>query len=105
MRRKKKKDKRTIVLDFTNITDKEALHEMLMKSFGFPDMYGRNWDAFWDGISGLVQAPDKLVLANWECMVSNLPNDADILTEILERYNEENSEHPIVIEYRNMQDV
>ncbi|GAA1737356.1 barstar family protein [Aeromicrobium alkaliterrae] len=44
----KRHDYRLIVIDGTAMKSSEAAHEVLQKAFGFPDWYGRNWDAFSD---------------------------------------------------------
>ena len=33
---------------FTRMTSRTTAHEALARAFGFPDHYGRNWDAFSD---------------------------------------------------------
>ncbi|MFE9574497.1 barstar family protein [Streptomyces sp. NPDC006692] len=32
--------------------------QALEREFDFPYFYGRNWDAFWDAVTGLVEIPD-----------------------------------------------
>lgn len=46
---------RLIVLDGTVMTSNDAAHETLQKAFGFPDWYGRNWDAFSDCFEDFAQ--------------------------------------------------
>lgn len=47
------------VLDLTGTED---LHATLARAFGFPEWYGKNWDAFWDAITGLVRLPERMVV-------------------------------------------
>ena len=35
-------------IDLTMIENENQLHELMANCFGFPDFYGKNWDAFWD---------------------------------------------------------
>ncbi|HHE1265358.1 TPA: barstar family protein [Vibrio parahaemolyticus] len=38
----------TMRIDLTMIENENQLHELMANYFGFPDYYGKNWDAFWD---------------------------------------------------------
>ena len=62
----------------------EELHTLLAESLGFPKFYGRNWDAFWDAITGLVAMPRRLRLVGWEVLASRLPADARLMRECLD---------------------
>ena len=77
-----------IIIDITEISDSKELQLVLKKELGFPDFYGLNWDAFWDAITGLVELPDKLVLIGWTELESKLPDDARIMRELLDKFNE-----------------
>lgn len=37
-----------VVLDFSAAAGMEEIHEMLREGFGFPEYYGKNWDALHD---------------------------------------------------------
>ena len=37
-----------IILDFNKNRNLWDIHVMLKEKFGFPDYYGKNWDALWD---------------------------------------------------------
>ena len=41
-------ENRTIILDFSKADSVREVHELLKKAFGFPEYYGRNWDALHD---------------------------------------------------------
>ena len=43
----------TIKIDFSNIETLDDLHDVLFKTFGFPDFYGRNIHALIDCISSI----------------------------------------------------
>ena len=38
----------TIKIDFSDCIYVDDIHGKLKTSFGFPDYYGKNWDALWD---------------------------------------------------------
>ena len=40
-----------ITLDFTNCKYLGEMHLRIKNTFGFPEYYGQNWDAFWDLLS------------------------------------------------------
>lgn len=78
-------------LDVGNIQDSNALHSLLKTELEFPDFYGMNWDAFWDAITGLVELPETLCFEGWESLKTVLPEDTQILSNLLIKFNEE---HP-----------
>ena len=73
-----------ITIDLTNITESKELQFLLMERLNFPGWYGCNWDAFWDGITGLVQMPEVLSLVGWSIMEERLPMDAKLMKECLD---------------------
>ncbi len=73
-----------VVIDLRNVRTAKTLHRLLMKSLGFPDWYGRNWDAFWDAITGLVEMPIVLRLNGWEEFASRLSRDARLMKACLD---------------------
>lgn len=83
----------TVVIDLSNVTCKSELHALLAESLSFPSHYGKNWDAFWDSITGLVEMPEVLELRGIEKLQRALPEDAVHLTTLL---NELGEEHPLI---------
>jgi ribonuclease inhibitor len=71
-------------IDLTGVTTRESLHAALASALGFPDFYGRNWAAFWDAITGLVEMPHRLVLRGWVAFEARLPEEAKCLRGCLE---------------------
>ncbi|MFE6156135.1 barstar family protein [Streptomyces sp. NPDC057889] len=51
-----------ITIDVSGLLDERALHQLLPQELGFPDFYGKNWDAFWgrDHRPGLDPRPSAL---------------------------------------------
>ena len=79
--------KKYVVIDVENIKDPQELHKVLKAELGFPHFYGMSWDAFWDAITGLVQLPEVTIIKGHKLLRENLPQDAEILVNTLERYN------------------
>ena len=74
----------SVEIDLTAVTTRESLHAVLASALGFPDFYGRNWAAFWDAITGLVEMPRQLVLRGWATFEDRLPEEAKSLRGCLE---------------------
>jgi RNAse (barnase) inhibitor barstar len=49
---------RRLEVDGRRLTDRAAAHAHLAEVFGFPDWYGRNWDAFHDCLHDFVAEHD-----------------------------------------------
>ncbi len=73
-----------IIINLEPIQSAHELHEVLRDALDFPDWYGRNWDAFWDAITGLIEMPTKLELHGWHSLEVRLPRDAQHLSSALE---------------------
>ncbi|WP_017557454.1 barstar family protein [Nocardiopsis baichengensis] len=76
-------------IDVGYVSSSHRLHMILKLALGFPDMYGHNWNAFWDAITGLVPIPGRIRLCGWSELVETLPDDAHLLHEQFLRYQEE----------------
>ncbi|WP_086347928.1 barstar family protein [Candidatus Enterococcus clewellii] len=84
--------KKLVFIDVEKITSRVALHVTLKEALAFPDFYGKNWAAFWDAITGLVELPEKIVFKNWQAFVQNLPEEAEYLKRILADFNHKHPE-------------
>ncbi|MBU1308672.1 MAG: barstar family protein, partial [Gammaproteobacteria bacterium] len=60
-------------IDLSNIQNETVLHEQLAARLGFPNFYGKNWDAFWDSITGLVELPAQIKFTGTDSFKANLP--------------------------------
>lgn len=78
-----------IAIDVGGVEDESQLHALLARELEFPSFYGRNWDAFWDVVSGLVEIPDHLLFVGWAHLCEVLPRGAATLTAVLRRYRSE----------------
>ena len=74
-----------MTIDLSDIHSPRQLHASLATALAFPSMYGMNWDAFWDTITGLVDMPQQLELRGWQDFATRLPADAALLQSILAR--------------------
>ena len=74
-----------VTIDLSDINSSRQLHASLATALAFPSMYGMNWDAFWDAITGLVDMPQQLELRGWQAFAARLPAEAAILQRILAR--------------------
>ena len=79
--------KKYVVINVENVKDSQELHNLLKSELEFPHFYGMSWDAFWDAITGLVQLPEVTIIKGYKILKKDLPQDAEILVNTLERYN------------------
>ncbi|WP_017904433.1 barstar family protein [Pseudomonas asplenii] len=73
-----------VEVDLRSAESSDEVHSTLSNALEFPGWYGRNWDAFWDAITGLVPMPRRLKILGWESFSRRLPNDARLLKECLD---------------------
>lgn len=75
-----------LVLDLSAVATADDLHSILASSLGFPDWYGRNWDAFRDCVTDpeLSSIPPQLHVHGFAELSSSLPREARLLRECLE---------------------
>lgn len=71
-------------IELGDIESIAQLHMRLMEKLNFPDWYGRNWDAFWDAITALVDMPLILRLKNWSEFERRFPRDAKLMNDCLQ---------------------
>lgn len=90
---------KTITIDVSQVKSKLELHNLLAESLSFPSFYGKNWDAFWDTITGLVEMPDILELRGIEQLKRTLPKDAVQLITCLNALNEDYPEIRCAVRY------
>lgn len=69
-----------------NISSLKELHEKIKDKFGFSQYYGMNWDALRDFLRE-TELPEKIIFDGWSHMVKIMPEDSDILQNILEEYS------------------
>jgi RNAse (barnase) inhibitor barstar len=89
----------TVEIDLSAVATADDLQTVLAVSLGFPDWYGRNWNAFWDGITGLVAMPHQLRLTGWAGLTARLPDEARLLRDCLEDMARQYPESAAAVEY------
>ena len=67
---------RKVSIDVSRVKTKQELHELLAGELSFPSFYGKNWDAFWDTITDLVEMPQILEISGLDALERTLPKDA-----------------------------
>ncbi|UPT55881.1 barstar family protein [Dickeya zeae] len=55
-----------VVLDGLLIESEDDFHDLIAKELNLPIWYGRNLDALWDALTGMVERPVSLVWLNSE---------------------------------------
>jgi ribonuclease inhibitor len=80
----RKMRKPLIAVDMSEIASIDHLHQVLCEALDFPDWYGKNWDAFWDSITGLIEMPEQLQLIGWGVYAKRFPQDARIMKKCLD---------------------
>ncbi len=81
-------DKKQIILDLTDCKYLMELHERIKTAFGFPDWYGKNFDAFYDLLRSECSA-EKLMIKGFYTVNKELAPSLKIMADILERFSEE----------------
>ncbi len=80
---------KTTEIDLRDLQTVEQLHAQLQEKLNFPAFYGKNWDAFWDAITGLVELPERVRLLGWRSFEAQFPNDAAMMRERFSDYRQE----------------
>jgi ribonuclease inhibitor len=78
-------------IDLTSVNSRESLHEALRTALGFPEWYGKNWDAFWDCVRDpdLSSVPLSLKLRRSPRLAEALPREYRLFRKCLEDLNRE----------------
>ena len=80
-----------VVVDLSKIETPEGLHTLLAERLGFPDYYGKNWDAFDEcfGDEASSPLPEAVRFVGMKALEVRLPREAQLLRSSL-------VEHPAV---------
>ena len=89
----------TVEIDLSTVQSVAELHIVFQERFQFPGFYGRNWDAFWDSITGLVKLPDRVRFLGWLTFESRFPRDARIMRKCFSDYRHLLGERASEIDY------
>jgi len=55
-----------VILDGLSIQSEDDFHDAIENAFDLPGWYGRNLDALWDVLTGMVERPVNLIWMNSE---------------------------------------
>ncbi|MFD7714051.1 barstar family protein [Streptomyces sp. NPDC059785] len=77
-----------LAIDVSCVLSEDELHGLLKREFGFPSFYGRNWDAFWDAVSGLA-IPDHVRFLGWASFLEHVPGGGRMLRRQLDNLRDE----------------
>lgn len=88
-----------VTVELSDVSSSLELQNRLMSSFDFPGWYGRNWDAFWDAITGLVEMPHRLRFVGWADFADRNPRNAKQLRECLAKLRAELPTHAATVAY------
>ncbi|PGS03613.1 MULTISPECIES: barstar family protein [Bacillus] len=80
--------KEEILINVGNVSNEQELQKLLKEKLDSPNFYGENWNAFWDTITGLVELPETIVFKNWGEFERKLSEDANLLKNMLNKFNE-----------------
>jgi RNAse (barnase) inhibitor barstar len=81
---------RVVRFDGATITDRESFHREVADAFGFPDYYGRNWDAFDECFGELEMTPHLAVV--WTDADRLAANDLTTFAEAACMFNDHSQE-------------
>jgi RNAse (barnase) inhibitor barstar len=76
-------------IDVSLVDSVAELHDLLARELDFPSFYGKNWNAFWDAITGLVEMPELLIIDGWSNVSTRWPDDANQLVGCLRDLNKQ----------------
>ncbi|AYZ73343.1 barnase inhibitor [Fusobacterium necrophorum] len=84
--KKRYEQKKEVLINCYEINNKLELIYSIKKALNFPQHCGSNWNAIEDFIYDII-LPKKIILYNWNNIKEKLPQDAIILTRILDKIN------------------
>ena len=80
------KHKEKYILDFSGVKTWIDIHATIEKEFDFPDYYGRNWSAFWDCMTDLIDSDGlNIEIIGLDKIYGDYKKDVDLLIKILKR--------------------
>lgn len=85
----------SIVLDGTQVSDREEMHKIFRDALGLEDFYGCNMDALYDVLSTYSE-PIEINLLEEEALYANVPFYAERLVELIKVAAEENEPYIII---------
>jgi RNAse (barnase) inhibitor barstar len=75
-------------VDVASVSTREELHSVLSGAFGFPDYYGRDWDAFDECIRD-VALPPHVEITGLASLHARLPRESELLERCVRDFAQE----------------
>lgn len=69
-----------LIIDGSKISSEADFHEAIAAGFALPAWYGRNLDALWDALTGMIDRPVELVWIHAERSRRELPRYEKIVS-------------------------
>ncbi|CAB3749044.1 barstar family protein [Paraburkholderia humisilvae] len=69
-----------LIIDGLQISSEEDFHDAIAKGLALPAWYGKNLDALWDALTGMVDRPVELVWIHAERSKRKLPRYEKIVS-------------------------
>jgi ribonuclease inhibitor len=69
-------------IDFSECKHLDDMHEVIKNELELPDFYGRNLDALWDSITGIMATPAYVTIRGTAKLSTALQPIADKMVEI-----------------------
>ena len=94
-------EKKTYIIDFTNIEYYSEVHSVIKSSLDFPDYYGCSLDALWDCLRDMVGEPIHIEILGLDVVERKFGDYAGKLIETfkeLQHYRNDKYAHEIQIE-------
>lgn len=72
-------------IDFSECKYVHDLHEELKNKLELPDFYGRNLDALWDSITGIMDTPAYITISGIGKLPKDLRSTVDKMIDVFRR--------------------
>jgi ribonuclease inhibitor len=69
-----------LIIEGMNISSEDDFHDAIAEGLALPHWYGRNLDALWDVLTGMVGRPLKMVWTNADHSKKSLPRFEKIIS-------------------------
>ena len=88
---------KVVTIDFTDCKYMIDLYEEMAEALGFPEWYGKNLDALWDCLTGIIEVPVEVHFKGIERLPEDLQEGALEIFEIFVKAEKKYGEvHPII---------
>ena len=89
---------RIVEIDLLGASTKEEVHDRIAQALGFPDYYGRNWDAFDECIHDLSEPVSHIRITGVAALEAQLPREARLLRKCFQDYQQSDDGSGVTVE-------